>query len=56
MICRFQPKLCFETKSTKLEVGHFTSNSGHFLANYINSFHKTEVLTVILKGPNMSKS
>ena len=25
--------------------------SGHFSANYINSFHKTEVLTVILKGP-----
>ena len=50
MICRFQPKLCFETKSTKLEVGHFTSISGHFLANYIDSFHKTEVLTVILMG------
>ena len=44
-------KLCFETKSTKLGVGHFTSISGHFLANFIDSFHKTEVLTVILMGP-----
>ena len=43
-------KLCFETKKTKLGVGHFTSISGHFFANFI-SFHKTEVLTVILKGP-----
>ena len=38
-------KLCFETKMTKLGVGHFI----RFLV--INSFHKTEVLTVILKGP-----
>ena len=43
-------KLCFETKSTKLEIGRFTSNSGHCFANYINTFHKTEVLTVILRG------
>ena len=39
-------------KMTKLEVDHFTSISGHFLANYISNFHKTEVLTVILKGPS----
>ena len=40
-----------ETKMTKQGVGHFTSISGHFSANSINSFHKTEVLTVILMGP-----
>ena len=34
---------------TKTWNGHFTSVSGHFFANYI-SFHKTEVLKVILKG------
>ena len=28
-----------ETKMTKLGVGHFKSVSGHFSANYINSFH-----------------
>ena len=44
-------KLCFETKMTKLGVGHFTSISGHFFTNYISSFHKSEVLTVILKDP-----
>ena len=38
-------------KMTKQEVGHFTSISGHFFANYIKSYHKTEVLAVILKGP-----
>ena len=43
-------KLCFKTKMTKVGVGRFTSISGHFFANYINSFHKIEVLTVILKG------
>ena len=44
-------KLCFETKMTMLGVSHFTRISGHFFANYINSCHKTEVLTVTLKGP-----
>ena len=44
-------KLCFEMKSTKLGVGHFPSISGHIFANFINSFHKTEVLTVIWMGP-----
>ena len=38
-------------KMTKLGVGHFTSISGHFFANYINSFHKNEVLRVILVCP-----
>ena len=44
-------KLCFETKMTKIWNGHFTSISDHFFANYISSFHKTKVLTVIFKGP-----
>ena len=38
-----------ETKMTKLGVGHFTSISGHFSANYIKIFHKTEVQTVTLR-------
>ena len=46
----FRSKLCFETKSKKLGVGYFTSISGHFFANFINSFQKTEVLSVILIG------
>ena len=33
----------------KLGVGPFTSISGHFFANNINSFHKIEVLMVILR-------
>ena len=33
----------------KLLVGHFTAIFGHFFANYINMFQKTEVLTVILR-------
>ena len=44
-------KLCFEMKMTKLGVGHFTSISGHLFTNCNNSFHKTVVLTVILKDP-----
>ena len=48
---QYDVKLCFETKSTKLGVGHFMSISGHFFANFLNSFHKIEVLTVILMGP-----
>ena len=48
---KFCHKLCFETKSTKLRVGLFKGISGHFFANYINRFHKTEVLTVISMGP-----
>ena len=34
-------------------VGHFKTVSGHFFANCINSFHKTEDLTVILGGPSL---
>ena len=40
-----------ETKRTMLGVGHCMTISGHFFDNYINSFHKTEVLTVIWKDP-----
>ena len=29
-------------------VGHFKTLSGHFLANYINNFHKIELQTIIL--------
>ena len=43
-------KVLSETKMTKLGVGRFRSISGHFSANYINSFHKTEFLKVILMG------
>ena len=39
-----------ETKRTILGVDHFTTISGHSLANYINSFHKT--VTVTMKCPN----
>ena len=45
-----QYKVLSETKVTKLGVGRFRSISGHFSANYINSFHKTEFLKVILMG------
>ena len=45
------PKDWSETKRTMLGVGHCTTISGHFFDNYINSFHKTEVLTVILVSP-----
>ena len=42
-------KACSEIKETTFWVGHFTTISGHFIANYINTFHKTEVLIVILR-------
>ena len=29
--------------------GHFSTISGHFFANYISIFHKTEIQTVILR-------
>ena len=38
---------------TTLGVGHFKTVSGHFFASCINSFHKTEDLTVILRGPTL---
>ena len=37
-------------KMTNFEFGHFTTIFGHFFANYIYIFHKTEVLMVILRG------
>ena len=36
--------------------GPFWTICGHFYANYIDSFHKTEIQTVILKVLNGSKS
>ena len=36
---------------TYLWVGHFTTLSGHFLANHINIFHKIELQMVILMYP-----
>ena len=36
-------------KENYLNIGHFTTLSGHFFANYINIFHKTEVLMKILR-------
>ena len=48
--CQFSPfKVCSEIKETTFPVGHFTTISGHSIANYINIFHKTEVPTVILR-------
>ena len=36
-------------KETTLRVGHFTTISGHFFANCMFIFHKTEVQMVILR-------
>ena len=36
-------KLCFETKSTKVGVGHFTSISGHFLPTTLIAFTKLRI-------------
>ena len=46
-------KLWSEMNRTTLGVGHFKTVSVHFFANCINSFHKTEDLTVILRGPTL---
>ena len=43
-------------KETTFEFGYFTTIFGDFLANYIHIFHKTEVLMIIFKGLNVSKS
>ena len=40
-------KLWSEMNQTTLGVGHFKTVSGHVFANYINTFYKTEDLTVI---------
>ena len=39
--------LCIKKQKNRW-VGHFTTLSGHFLANYINIFHKIELPTIIL--------
>ena len=46
---RNEPKVCSEIKETTFWVVHFTTISGHSIANYINIFHKTEVPMVILR-------
>ena len=40
-------------RPSPLRVGHFTTVSGHIFANYINNFHKTEDLTIILRCPTL---
>ena len=42
-------KLGSETNRTTLGFDYFITVSGHFFSNYINSFHKNEDLTVILR-------
>ena len=42
--------LHFDIKETTFNFGYFTTISGHFFANYINIFHKTEVQTFILRS------
>jgi hypothetical protein len=42
--------LCVK-KRNYLYIGHFTTLSGHFFANYINIFHKIELQMVILMCP-----
>ena len=37
-------------KETTFAFGRFTTRFGKFFANYIDIFHKTEVLMVILRG------
>ena len=38
-----------KTEKPQLTNGHFMTISGHFFANYLDNFHKTEVLMVILR-------
>ena len=45
--------LRFDSKDTTFEFGHFMTISGHFFANYINIFHKTDGHFEVL---NKSKS
>ena len=42
-------KVCSEIKETTFWADHVTTISGHSIANYINIFPKTKVLTVILR-------
>ena len=44
--------ICFRNENDKAWSWPFNNCiCGHFFANYISSFHKSEVLTVILKDP-----
>ena len=45
---KFDIKVCSFKKETTFRNGHFTTISGHFIANYVNIFHKIGVPTVIL--------
>ena len=38
-----------KSENLSFKNGHFSTNSCHFFANYINIFHKNEVQTVILR-------
>ena len=46
-------KLRSEMKETTPGDGHFMTVSGHIFDNYINNFHKTEDLTIILRCPTL---
>jgi hypothetical protein len=45
----FRSILHFDIKETTFAFGHFTILSGIFYANYMSIFHKSKVLTVILR-------
>ena len=45
--CKQYIVLCVKKQKNRW-VGHFTTLSGHFLANHINIFHKIELPTIIL--------
>ena len=38
-----------KSENLSFKNGHFSTNSCHFFANYINIFHKNEVQMVILR-------
>ena len=50
MLCTVNSSVGYSSvkKETSFWVGHFTTISGHFMANYISIFLKTEFETVIL--------
>ena len=58
---RFEQVERSKIEKSQLTNSHFMSISGHFFANYLDNFHKTEVLMVILRcivclHPNWIKS
>ena len=44
-----QEQVRWTLKKSQLINGHFTTKSGHFFANHMVIFHKTEIQTVILR-------